>query len=98
MNDMHLHPLSVFETIDTDGKKEVMNSWAFASILWMEAIHKNEKAIEIVTLLFGEQKDKLEPLLERSQCDDKAAIRQAQSIIAFALEGKISITFKEKNK
>ena len=30
-----IHPLSTLETIDTDeGKKEVINSWAFASIIW----------------------------------------------------------------
>jgi hypothetical protein len=30
-----VHPLSSLETIDTDeGKKEVMNSWAFASMIW----------------------------------------------------------------
>jgi hypothetical protein len=41
-----VHPLSELETIDTEeGKKEVVNSWAFASMIWSTALAGNENAL-----------------------------------------------------
>ncbi|WP_445245339.1 hypothetical protein [Microcoleus sp. OTE_8_concoct_300] len=48
-----VHPLSSLETIETDkGKKEVMNSWAFASMIWSSAVAGQTNALAIVNELF----------------------------------------------
>ena len=40
-----VHPLSTLETVDTEvGKKEVINSWAFASMIWSEVLKGNQNA------------------------------------------------------
>ncbi len=91
-----IHPLSTLETIDTEvGKKEVMNSWAFASIIWSNAVAGNKDALMIVNELFT-NKDEMTIFLEASQAGNGAAARNAIAIMAFALDEKIQEGFELK--
>ena len=92
-----VHPLSSLETIETDeGKKEVMNSWAFASMIWSSAVAGNTNALAIVTELFT-NKDEIPTFLEASKAGNQAAIAGAIAIIAFAIDDKLAEAF-EPNK
>jgi N-acetylglucosamine kinase-like BadF-type ATPase len=98
------HPLSTLETIDTaEGKKKVINSWAFASMIWSTALAGNEKALGIVNELFS-NKDEIATFLSASKAGNEAATRGALAkpskriaIIAFALDEKIAEAFEEKS-
>ena len=90
-----VHPLSKLETLDTDeGKKEVINSWAFGSIVWAAALEENANAMSIIQELFPDQTLILS-LLSRSQQGDEAAIREAIALLAFGLEDKATEAFGE---
>jgi hypothetical protein len=99
-----VHPLSSLETMryapasyETDqGKKEVMNSWAFASMIWTGAVAGNTNALAIATELFT-NKDEIPTFLEASKAGNKAVIAGAIAIIAFALDDKLPEAF-EQNK
>ena len=100
-NKTFIHPLSSLETIETDdGKKEVINSWAFASMIWTAVLGKNNNAQCISESLFSsipDGQDKLLSLYSRSQQGDEAAIREAIAILATAMDEKIQQTFEEKS-
>ena len=99
-----VHPLSSLETIETDeGKKEVMNSWAFASMIWSSAVAGQTNALAIVNELFT-NKDEIPTFLEASKAGNQAAIAGAMryapasyAIIAFAIDDKLAEAF-EPNK
>ena len=89
-----VHPLSTLETIDTEvGKKEVINSWAFASIIWSTALTGNKNALILVNEVFAD-KSRIPLLILLSKQGDEAAIREAIAIIAFALDDKIKEAFE----
>jgi len=94
-----IHPLSSLETIDTvEGKKEVMNSWAFASMIWSGVLSKNVSALGIAQELFGsseENQSHLDKLMIRSKKGDETATREAIVFIAFALDEKLEEAFEE---
>ena len=91
-----VHPLSELETIDTaEGKKEVINTWAFASILWANALSNNENALGMVNELFT-NKDEIPLFLSLSKAGNEAITRSAIAILAFALEDKIAETFESQ--
>ena len=93
-----VHPLSSLETIDTDeGKKEVMNSWAFASMIWTSAVAGNTNALAIANELFT-NKDEIPTFLEASQAGNQAAIAGAIGILAFAIEDKLAETFEKQQE
>jgi hypothetical protein len=72
-----VHPLSTLETVDTEvGKKEVINSWAFASMIWSSALAGNENALMMVNELFAD-KSQIPALILRSKQGDEAAVREA---------------------
>lgn len=51
-----VHPLSTLETVDTEvGKKEVINSWAFASMIWSTALTGNKNALILVNEVFADK-------------------------------------------
>lgn len=95
-----VHPLSSLETIDTDeGKKQVINSWAFASMIWSAVLTNNSNARQIAKELFSsipDGQDKFLTLHFRSKLGNKAAIRDAIAIMAFALDEKIQEAFENK--
>ncbi|MEG4533400.1 hypothetical protein [Microcoleus sp. D2_18a_D3] len=89
-----VHPLSSLETIDTDeGKKEVINSWAFASVIWSTALAGNENALILINEVFPD-KSRIPLLLLRSKQGDEAAMRDAIGIIAFAIDDKLAEAFQ----
>ncbi|MEG4350249.1 hypothetical protein QUA74_10955 [Microcoleus sp. LAD1_D3] len=89
-----VHPLSSLETIDTDeGQKEVMNSWAFASMIWTSAVTGNTNALAIATELFT-NKHEIPTFLEASKAGNEAAIAGAIAIIAFAIDDKLAEAFE----
>ncbi len=89
-----VHPLSSLETVDTDeGKKEVINSWAFGSMIWSEVLKGNPNATGIAQGLFAD-KSKIPLLILRSKQGDETATREAIAIIAFALDDKIKEVFE----
>ena len=89
-----VHPLSALETIDTEeGKTEVINSWAFASVIWSTALAGNENALILVNEVFPD-KSRIPLLILLSKQGDEAAIREAIAIIAFALDDKIKEAFE----
>lgn len=89
-----VHPLSALETIDTEaGKTEVINSWAFASVIWSTALAGNKNALILVNEVFPD-KSRIPLLILRSKQGDEAAIREAIAIIAFALDDKIKEAFE----
>ncbi|PSB52036.1 hypothetical protein C7B67_08485 [filamentous cyanobacterium Phorm 6] len=91
-----VHPLSALETIDTEeGKKQVINSWAFASILWSQALTGNQNALMMVNELFT-NKDEMLTFIKDSQAGNNAAARSAIAIMAFALDEKIQEVFEAK--
>ncbi|MEG3935732.1 MULTISPECIES: hypothetical protein [unclassified Microcoleus] len=91
-----VHPLSSLETIDTDeGKKEVINSWAFASVIWSTAVAGNENALILINEVFPD-KSRIPLLLLRSKQGDEAAMRDAIGIIAFAIDDKLTEAFEQK--
>ncbi|MEG4397096.1 MULTISPECIES: hypothetical protein [unclassified Microcoleus] len=91
-----VHPLSSLETIDTDeGRKEVINSWAFASVIWSTALAGNENALILINEVFPD-KSRIPLLLLRSKQGDETAIRDAIGIIAFAIDDKLTETFENK--
>ncbi len=93
-----IHPLSILETIDTnDGKKEVINSWAFASMIWSEVLKNNHNARQIAKELFASVPDGQNRFLQlyfRSKQGDESAVREAVGILAFAVDEKIAEAFK----
>ncbi len=94
MNSNFVHPLSALETIDTnDGKKEVMNSWAFASMIWSGVLDGKPPAIGIAQELFVD-KSQIPALILRSKQGDETATREAIAIMAFALDEKIQEAFE----
>ena len=89
-----VHPLSALETIDTEeGKTEVINSWAFASVIWSTALTGNKNALILVNEVFA-HKSRIPLLILLSKQGDEAAIREAIAIIAFALDDKIKEAFE----
>ena len=89
-----VHPLSTLETVDTEvGKKEVINSWAFASMIWSTALTGNKNALILVNEVFAD-KSRIPLLILLSKQGDEAAIREAIAIIAFALDDKIKEAFE----
>lgn len=89
-----VHPLSALETIDTEeGKTEVINSWAFASVIWSTALTGNKNALILVNEVFAD-KSRIPLLILLSKQGDEAAIREAIAIIAFALDDKIKEAFE----
>ncbi|MEG3981831.1 hypothetical protein [Microcoleus sp. D3_18a_C4] len=91
-----IHPLSILETIETDeGQKQVMNSWAFASMVWTSAVAGNTNALSIVNELFT-NKDEIPSFLEASQAGNEGAIAGAIAIIAFAIDDKLAEAFENK--
>lgn len=94
-----VHPLSITETVDTEqGEKEVVNSWAFASIIWSEVLKGNSKILNIAQELFTDS-SQIPLLILRSKQGDETAIREAIAILALALEDKLTEAFEnESNK
>ena len=91
-----VHPLSILETVDTEaGKKEVINSWAFASMIWSSALAGHENALMIVDEL-SINKDEMTKFLRASKAGNSAAARSAIAIIAFAIDEKIQEAFVKK--
>jgi hypothetical protein len=91
-----IHPLSVIETISTEqGDKQVMNTWAFASMIWSTAITDNENALKIAEELFA-NKQKLEKFLRASKAGNQSMTLTAVNILAFALDEKLDETFNPK--
>ena len=89
-----VHPLSALETIDTDeGKTEVINSWAFASVIWSTVLVGHKNALILVNEVFPD-KSKIPLLILRSKQGDETATREAIAIIAFALDDKIQEAFE----
>ena len=89
-----VYPLSSLETIDTEeGKTEVINSWAFASVIWSTVLAGNKNALILVNEVFPD-KSKISLLILLSKQGDEAAIREAIAIIAFALDDKIKEAFE----
>ena len=89
-----VYPLSSLETIDTEeGKTEVINSWAFASVIWSTVLAGNKNALILVNEVFPD-KSKISLLILLSKQGDEAAIREAIAIIAFALDDKIQEAFE----
>ena len=88
-----VHPLSAIETIDTDaGQKEVINSWAFASVIWSTVLVGHKNALILVNEVFPD-KSKIPLLILRSKQGDETATREAIAIIAFAIDDKIQEAF-----
>ncbi|MEG4965760.1 hypothetical protein QUB11_03785 [Microcoleus sp. B6-A1] len=91
-----VHPLSSLETIETDeGEKEVINSWAFASVIWSTALAGNENALILINQVFPD-KSRIPLLILRSKQGDEAAMRDAIAIIAFAIDDKLTEAFEAK--
>ncbi|MEG4587198.1 hypothetical protein QUA54_18555 [Microcoleus sp. MOSTC5] len=91
-----VHPLSSLETIDTDeGKKEVINNWAFASVIWSTALDGNENALILINEVFPD-KSRIPLLILRSKQGDETAMRDAIGIIAFAIDDKLTEAFEPK--
>ncbi len=89
-----VHPLSSLETIDTEeGKTEVINSWAFASVIWSTALAGNKNALILVNEVFPD-KSQIPSLILRSKQGDETATREAIAIIAFAIDEKIKEVFE----
>ncbi|MEG3840495.1 hypothetical protein [Microcoleus sp. herbarium14] len=97
-NKNFIHPLSSIETIDTaEGKKEVMNSWAFASMIWSGVLDDKPPAIGIAQELFAD-KSQIPALILRSKQGDETATRKAIAFLVFALDEKLAETFEDKAK
>lgn len=98
------HPLSIVETISTESDdspanrlcdREVMNSWALASIIWCAVKERNLTARKMAEELFCiSHNNLLDPLLRQN---DEAATRQAIAILATALEDKIEAAFSNNS-
>ncbi len=89
-----VYPLSSLETIDTEeGKTEVINSWAFASVIWSTVLAGNKNALILVNEVFPD-KSRISLLILRSKQGDEIATREAIAIIAFALDDKIQEAFE----
>lgn len=95
-----IHPLSILETIDTtEGKKQVMNSWAFASMIWSGVLNEKPPALGIVQELFGSSEEnkssseEIARLIALSKKGDLTATRSAIALIAFALDEKLDEEF-----
>ncbi|MEG5036212.1 hypothetical protein [Microcoleus sp. AT3-D2] len=94
----YVHPLATIEVIDTEeGKKEVINNWAFASVIWSTALAGNANALIMVNEVFPD-KSQIPVLILRSKQGDEAAMRDAIGILAFAIENKLEETLEEKEK
>lgn len=94
MNNQYVHPLSKIEIIDTvDGKKEVINSWGFASIIWSSSLCNNLNAKNIARELINNP-DRFLSLYLRSKQGNKAAIKEAIAIIATGLDEKLEEVFE----
>ncbi|MEG3907834.1 hypothetical protein QT979_06000 [Microcoleus sp. w2-18bC1] len=92
----YVHPLSSIEVIDTDqGQKEVINNWAFASVIWSTVLAGNKNALIMVNEVFPD-KSNIPSLILRSKQGDEAAMRDAIAILAFAIENKLDETFEPK--
>ncbi|MEG4084665.1 hypothetical protein [Microcoleus sp. POL10_C6] len=88
-----VHPLSSVETIDTDeGQKQVMNNWAFASMIWTATIAGNINAIAMATELFTDQ-EQFYVLVTGSKAGNQAAIATAIALLAFAIDDKLEQAF-----
>ncbi|HSN66084.1 MAG TPA: hypothetical protein VLS94_05560 [Fusibacter sp.] len=90
-----IHPLSSIETIDTTvSKKQVMNSWAFASMIWSGVLNEKPPALGIIQELFGSSElAKLTSLMTLSKKGDVSAARTAIALIAFAIDEKLDEAF-----
>ena len=89
-----VYPLSSLENIDTEeGKTEVINSWAFASVIWSTVLAGNKNALILVNEVFPD-KSRISLLILRSKQGDEIATREAIAIIAFALDDKIQEAFE----
>jgi hypothetical protein len=87
LNPNFVHPLSEVDKVKIDGEElEVINLWAFATLIWQEVLGKNSKGLEIANSLIGA--DKVTALLCRCLQGDKAAQREALAALAFSLEEK----------
>lgn len=90
----YVHPLSTIQVIDTDeGKREVINNWAFASVIWSTALAGNANALIMVNEVFPD-KSQIPLLILRSKQGDEAAMRDAIAILAFAIENKLDDAFE----
>jgi len=89
-----VHPLSTLETVITeeDDSKQVMNSWAFASVIWASAVNGNLQALKIANELFTD-KNRFTRIFQDSKTGSESATREAIVIIAFALDEKIAEAF-----
>ncbi|AGZ61747.1 MAG: hypothetical protein [Phormidium phage MIS-PhV1A] len=94
-NSNFIHPLFSLETIDTaEGKKKVMNSWAFASMIWSGVLSKKLPALCIAQELFSSsEENRLDQLIIRSQKGDATATREAIAFMAFAIDEKLTEAF-----
>ena len=91
-----IHPLSELETISTEqGEKQVVNSWAFASMIWSSALNGNQNALKMVDELFA-NKHEIAIFLQASKDGNQAMIFNAINILAFALDNKIDKAFESK--
>lgn len=91
-----VHPLSITEIIDTEqGKKEVINSWAFASTIWSEVLKGNSRALNIAQPLFTDS-SQIPLLIIRSKQGDETAVREAIAVIALAIEDQLAEAFDNK--
>ena len=88
-----IHPLSSIETINTvDGEKKVMNSWAFASMIWSGVLNGKVSALGIAKDLLTDTQ--LARFVTLSKKGDVGAARTAIAVMAFALEEKIEEEFE----
>lgn len=94
--DNFVHPLSVIETISTEqGEKQVVNNWAFASMIWSGAIKGNKNALKMVDELFT-NKHEMAQFLRASQAGNQSMTLKVVNILAFALDEKIDEAFESK--
>ena len=90
-----IHPLSVLETITTEeGEKEVINSWAFASLIWSEVLNAGVNSGAIAKELFSDEERFLK-LYFRSCLGDEAALREAVAVLASAIDEKLAQAFEQ---
>jgi len=88
--------LSVIETISTaQGEKQVVNCWAFASMIWSSALNGNQNALKMVDELFA-NKHEIPIFLQASKEGNQAMIFSAINVLAFALDDKIAEVFESQ--
>lgn len=92
-----IHPLSTIETIVVnEGEKQVMNSWAFASMIWSKVLAGNKNALGIANELFTD-KSQIAVLLLASKNGNQKATLSAVNTLAFAIDEKLAEAFEPEN-